>query len=85
MFVLFVLHYFQLAIFAILLNARVDLYAGVQFYARILFRKILHRSNLFQAPSDDAVVSIDLIDNTTLFKLLYYLLTVIKDVCSHNL
>jgi hypothetical protein len=60
----------KLAIFAILLNARVDLYAYVQLYARILFRKILHRSKLF-APSDETVISV-LIDIATLCKVLLY-------------
>jgi hypothetical protein len=60
----------KLAIFAILLNARVDLYAYVQLYARILFRKILHQSKLF-APSDETVISV-LIDIATLCKVLLY-------------
>jgi hypothetical protein len=71
----------KLAIFAILLNARVDLYAYVQLYARILFRKILHRSKLF-APSDETVIPIDI---ATLCKFDYILSTVMKDICSHNL
>jgi hypothetical protein len=77
-----VLLFIILAIFALLLNARAVLYAVYTVLcARVLFRKILHRSNpQWRELYDDKLLSMD---NTTLFNL--NLLTVIKDICSHNL